>query len=103
MNRQQVLFVAILLLSQALSAAQPRAYEAQPRVYEARLVQITRTDVTIEGLGTYPLDPAVLECFDFRKERTTCETLAGVGYADRARITFVSGKVRRIDILELQQ
>jgi hypothetical protein len=33
----------------------------------------------------------------------TCDTLVGIGYVDRARLTLRGSDVVRIDIVELQQ
>jgi len=35
--------------------------------------------------------------------RTTCGTLAGIGYIDKARITLRNGVAVRIEVLELRQ
>lgn len=45
--------------------------------------------------------PAATECW--AKERTTCGTLAGVGYIDKARVTLRNGVAIRIQVLEMRQ
>jgi hypothetical protein len=74
-----------------------------PAVLEGRLTQVTATSVQVDHDRTYLFNPAVAQCFDFRGDAMTCDTLVGIGYADRARITVRGTDVQRIDILELQQ
>jgi hypothetical protein len=74
-----------------------------PAVLEGRLTQVTMTFVQVDHDRTYQFNPAVARCFDFRGDAMTCETLVGIGYADRARITLRGTDVQRIDIVELQQ
>ena len=72
-------------------------------VVEGRLTQITATAVQVDHGQTYQFNPAVAQCFDFRGDALTCDTLVGIGYADRARVTLRGTDVLRIDIVELQQ
>ena len=51
----------------------------------------------------YQFNPALVQCFDFRGDALTCDTLVGIGYVDRARVTLRGTDVIRIDIVELQQ
>lgn len=44
---------------------------------------------------------AATECW--AKERTTCGTLAGVGYIEKARVTLRNGVAIRIQVLEMRQ
>lgn len=70
---------------------------------EGRLSRITATHVTVDGLRTYKIDSDT-RCYDAREVALTCGTLAGVGYADRARLSITAdGTVRRLDIILLQQ
>jgi hypothetical protein len=87
---------ATLVLPQLLGAAE------RTDVVTGRIL-VTSSQVTVEGLGSFPLDLKIAQCFDMRGERMGCETLAGIGYADKARVTFVANKLRRIDLIELQQ
>ncbi len=52
---------------------------------------------------SYRVDQVLTQCFDFRADKTTCETLADIGYADKGRVTVVDGLAKRIDLLVLQQ
>lgn len=88
--------VFAMLASSAASAA-------GSEVLEGRLSQITHASVTVEGIATLVFRPASTQCFDPRGAALTCETLIGIGYADRARVTVRGDEVRRIDLLELQQ
>jgi hypothetical protein len=72
-------------------------------VVEGRLTQVAATFIQLDHQQTYSFDPAIAECFDFRGDAMTCQTLVGIGYADRARITLRGTTVQRIDVLELQQ
>ena len=94
-------FKSALIIASLLAATFAGATERLD-VVKGR-IQITTTEITVQNLGSFPLDLKTVQCFDTRGERTTCETLAGIGYADSARITFVANKVRRIDLVELQQ
>jgi len=59
--------------------------------------------VQVDHSRVYQFNPALARCFDFRGDALTCDTLVGIGYVDRARITLLGTAVQRIDILELQQ
>ena len=74
-----------------------------PGVVEGRLTQVTATIVQVDHDKVYQFNPAIAKCFDFRGDATTCETLVGIGYIDRARVTLRGSDVVRIDIIELQQ
>lgn len=91
--------LAAVLLVAAAGAQTGNAAE----VIEGNLSQVTDKSITIDSAKTYKFDPAKAECFDFRKDRMTCATLVAIGYADKARVTFVGDAIQRIDILELQQ
>lgn len=91
-----------LLLALAWPALHALAAGA-PGVVEGRLTQITATVVQVDHGLTYQFNPAVAQCFDFRGDALTCDTLVGIGYVDRARVTLRGTDVLRIDIVELQQ
>jgi hypothetical protein len=93
---------ASLLLALAHPALQAGAAGA-PGVVEGTLTRVTGSFVQVDHAQTYQFDPASAECFDFRGDAMTCDTLVGIGYADRARVTLRGAVVQRIDILELQQ
>ena len=100
------LTAAARLCSLLLALAWPALHAsaaAAPGVVEGRLTQVTRTFVQVNHGQAYEFDPASARCFDFRGDAMTCDTLVGIGYADRARITLRGTVVQRIDILELQQ
>ncbi len=79
------------------------AHAAGSEAYEGRLTQITGTYVTVDGQHSFTFEPRKAKCFDPAGAELTCETLVGVGYADRARLTVIANAVRRIDVIELQQ
>jgi hypothetical protein len=91
-----------LLLVLALPALHAFAAGA-PGVIEGRLTQITSSYIQVDHDRTYLFNPAIAQCFDFRGDATTCDTLVGIGYVDRARVTLRGSDVQRIDIIELQQ
>jgi hypothetical protein len=73
--------------------------------------RITVRNVEIGGIS-YPLlqgnsqnmratSDTTTECWV--KYRTTCGTLEGIGYIDKARVTIRNGFAIRIEVLELQQ
>lgn len=73
--------------------------------------RITVRNVEIGGVS-YPLlqgnsqnmratSETATECW--AKYRTTCGTLEGIGYIDKARVTIRNGIAIRIELLELQQ
>jgi len=74
-----------------------------PSVVEGRLTQVTSSLVQLDHNQTYQFNPGLAQCFDFRGDALTCETLVGIGYVDRARVTLRGTNVQRIDIIELQQ
>ncbi len=59
--------------------------------------------VTIDGKQTFQLDPVQAKCFTPGGDKMTCETLAGVGNVEKARVTVMGDLVQRIDVLALQQ
>lgn len=91
------LSLATTLLALAASAA------GAPGVVEGKLTRVTANELQIDHAQVYQFDPVSAKCFDFRGDALTCETLVGIGYADRARITLRGTVVQRVDILELQQ
>ena len=102
MKRSAVAGLSTLLLAVGLSA--PCAFGAgAPSVVEGVLTRVTATEVQLDHRAAYQFNPALATCFDFRGDAMTCETLVGIGYADRARVTLHGTVVQRIDILELQQ
>ena len=93
--------VSLALLATTASAAPP----ANSSVLEGWL-RLFPTEVIMNYQYHYKFDPKRAQCFTARGEQrifTTCETLIGIGYADRARITLSGDQVVRIDVLELQQ
>ncbi|HNQ03955.1 MAG TPA: hypothetical protein PKH69_05025 [Thiobacillaceae bacterium] len=73
--------------------------------------QITMKHVEIEG-KRYPLlqgdsqdmrstSPRMTQCW--AGERTTCGTLAGIGYIHRARVVLRDGAAIRVEVLEMRQ
>lgn len=101
-TRTSLYMMAALALVLAGTAPVSLTAEAT-HVVEGRLTQITTTLVTVDSNRTYAIDPENTECFDFRNDRTTCGTLALIGYADKARLTLIGTLVKRIDLLVLQQ
>jgi hypothetical protein len=71
------------------------------------LKQISASHVLVEdaklALHTFKIDSTITQCFDHRGDKTTCKTLAGVGYADKGRVTFIGDVAQRIDVIEMQQ
>lgn len=43
------------------------------------------------------------QCFVAGNARTTCSTLAGVGYITKARVTLDNGLVMKVEVLEMKQ
>lgn len=43
------------------------------------------------------------QCFVEGNARTTCSTLAGVGYITKARVTLDNGLVMKVEVLEMKQ
>jgi hypothetical protein len=93
---------SLLLLALAWPAVSGLAAGA-PSVVEGVLTQVQATFIQLDHQRTYSFDPRNAQCFDFRGDAMTCETLVDIGYADRARVTLRGTNVQRIDVLELQQ
>jgi hypothetical protein len=74
-----------------------------PGFVEGRLTQVTTSSIQLDHDRTYQFNPAVARCFDFRGDAMSCDTLVGIGYVDRARVSLRGSDVVRIDIVELQQ
>ena len=74
-----------------------------PDVLEGRLTRVTASFIQVDHDRTYQFNPAIVQCFDFRGDALPCETLVGIGYVDRARVTVRGSDVKRIEIVELQQ
>ncbi|HEY7639392.1 MAG TPA: hypothetical protein VH814_06680 [Steroidobacteraceae bacterium] len=91
-----LLLAAVLPLLDASAAG-------TPGVVEGTLTRINASEVQVDHDQVYLFDPARAHCFDFRGDALPCDTLIGIGYVDRARITLLGTAVQRIDILELQQ
>ena len=72
-------------------------------VVEGRLTRVTTSFVQVDHDRTYLFNSAIAECFDFRGDAMSCDTLVGIGYVDRARVTVSGNDVLRIDIVELHQ
>lgn len=92
----------LLLLALAWPALSALAAGA-PSVVEGRLTQVRADFIQLDHQQTYSFNPGTAKCFDFRGDAMTCDTLVGIGYADRARVTLLGTTVQRIDVLELQQ
>jgi hypothetical protein len=86
----------------ALLAATPIASAAE-QVFTGRLSLINGKEVVLDSKQSFAFNPRNAVCIDFRGDALTCETLVGIGYADKVNITLVAGVVKRIHILELQQ
>ncbi|HXS91457.1 MAG TPA: hypothetical protein VN705_19020 [Steroidobacteraceae bacterium] len=91
-----------LLLAAVLPLLDASAAGA-PGVVEGTITRVTTDEVQVDHSRVYQFNPALARCFDFRGDALTCDTLVGIGYVDRARITLLGTAVQRIDILELQQ
>jgi hypothetical protein len=96
------------LLSLALALFATAALAQTPRTNSALegWLRLLPTEAVINHQYRYKFDPKRAQCFTARGEEripTTCETLLGIGYADRARLTLSGDQVVRIDVLELQQ
>jgi hypothetical protein len=92
-----------LLLALAWPALHALAAGSPTGVVEGRLTQITSSSVQVDHGQSYQFNPGLAQCFDFRGDALTCDTLVGIGYVDRARVTLRGTDVLRIDIVELQQ
>ena len=100
------LTVATRLCGVLLALAWPALHAlaaGAPAVIEGRLTQIRTSSVQVDHDRKYQFNPAIARCFDFRGDAMTCDTLVGIGYVDRARVTLRGTDVVRIDIVELQQ
>lgn len=96
------LAVALVLLGASASA---QSQTSPSGVLEGRL-RLSRTEAVLNEARTFKFDPERAQCFTARGQDmfpTTCATLVGVGYADKARLTVVGDTVVRLDILELHQ
>lgn len=96
------LTVAISLCGAAVFAHSVRAAERE-RVVEGEITQMTNELVTVDGIHSFKFEPAKAQCFDFRADKTTCETLVLTGYAAKARVTVLGDVVQRIDLIEVLQ
>jgi hypothetical protein len=100
------LMVGCALSTAALSPASVLA-QTGTQIVQGRLAHITSRQLTLElahdDIREFKFDLAKAKCFDFRKDPMSCQTLIGVGYANKARITLVDGVIQRVDIIELQQ
>lgn len=47
--------------------------------------------------------PKATECWVSDKARTTCGTIAGVGYIHKARVTLHNDTAARIEVIEMRQ
>jgi hypothetical protein len=90
------------LLALAWPALQPLA-AGTTSVIEGRLTRVTTSFVQVDHGQTYQFNSAIAQCFDFRGDSIACDTLVGIGYVDRARLTVRGSDVLRIDIVELHQ
>ena len=72
-------------------------------IIEGRITQITGKSVIVDRVHIFKLDLSKAKCFAVGGMQITCETLVGIGYADKARVAVLADTVQRIDILELQQ
>ena len=91
-----------LLLALAWPALHALAAGA-PSVVEGRLTRVTTSVVQVDHDRTYQFNSAIARCFDFRGDAMACDTLVGIGYVDRARVTLRGNDVQRIEIIELHQ
>lgn len=95
MKRWMVVVWVELVLASWPSWAAPRTVEGP--------VEITSRSVTVIGGETFLLSPGfATECQDGPRS-CDMQTLAGVGYVQKARLTVDGDKVLRLDILELLQ
>jgi hypothetical protein len=91
-----------LLLAAVLPLLDASAAGA-PGLVEGTITRVTTSEVQLDHDRVYQFNPALARCFDFRGDELTCDTLVGIGYVDRARITLLGTAVQRIDIVDLQQ
>lgn len=98
----------LLTLGMSLSVAavfsthSARAAEGT-RIVEGEITQMTNELVTVDGVHSFKFEPAKAQCYDFRADKTTCETLVLTGYAAKARVTVLGDVVQRIDLIEVLQ
>lgn len=69
---------------------------------EGELQKITREYVTVNG-KSFSLAYSGAQCRDETGTRLTCDTLIGVGYADRVRVTISGGVAIKVDVLKMSQ
>lgn len=102
---------SIAIFMGALIALTAHSAISAEKVIVDRVPHITVQHVEV-GRVTYPLlngnsqdmrntSPGTTQCW--ATYRTTCGTLAGIGYIDKARVTIRDGYAIRIEVLELQQ
>jgi hypothetical protein len=115
MKHPLILAFALTLLAATAVAQPPRMSRQSPAPSSAAPVsspavegwlRLFPTEAILNKQYHYKFDPKRAQCFTARGEQripTTCETLLGIGYADRARLTLSGDEVVRIDVLELQQ
>lgn len=96
-----------LLCAATLATSAAAADSPAQMTVEGRLARVALDHVLVEAadgtVTSYRVDQVLTQCFDFRADKTTCETLADIGYADKGRVTVVDGLAKRIDLLVLQQ
>jgi hypothetical protein len=114
MKRPPLVSLALALLATGAMADTPRMSRQKPAAAPVAptnsavegWVRLLPTEAVVNHQYRYKFDPKRAQCFTARGEEripTTCETLLGIGYADRARVTLSGDQVVRIDVLELQQ
>jgi hypothetical protein len=106
-TRLSISFGLSLLCAATLAAPAAVADSPQEMAYVGRLARVALDHVLVEAadgtVTSFRVDQVLTQCFDFRGDKTTCETLADVGYADKGRVTVVDGLAKRIDLIVLQQ
>lgn len=95
MKSLQALLSAMLLALAVMSAS-----AAESSTYEGGI--LINAKFVMIGNKDYPWNSST-KCRDQEKVKMTCETLAQVGYADRARVVVSDGTVTNIDVLVLHQ
>jgi hypothetical protein len=114
--KSQLAFSTLLSLLAAVAAAQtPGMSTPKQRIFGPAPVvagtlvgrlRLSRTEAVVDEQHRFKFDPERTACFTYRGDEayaTTCATLVGIGYADKARLTVAGDKVTRLDILELYQ
>lgn len=87
---------------------------AAPTEIIGEVGNISTKTLTFLGGKSYPLARGdskdmtsaygtVTQCFVERGARTTCSTLAGVGFISKAKVTLDNGVVMKIEVLEMKQ